>query len=218
MWYTHYKKVKEENLDLVNDLYRDVLSLITIKDWRNLLDVYNSDKDLEWDAEEYFHEYSRDNDKNITLANYNSDWWFCKTARKLYDIAVVIGYAFDSYLSNSREFSSDCYRETEWHIDSIIEWMEDKNKELVLEWLVGYIKAELDIEDYKEEDLEKISEKVVEYCKANTPADEEEEEERDYEEEKEQDLNEIAESIWMWYTSWQTWNWNSWYLEYNQII
>jgi hypothetical protein len=60
---------------------------------------------------------------------------------------------------------------------------------------VGYIKAELDIEDYKEEDLEKISEKVVEYCKANTPADEEEEEERDYEEEKEQDLNEIAESI-----------------------
>lgn len=62
------------------------------------------------------------------------------------------------------------------------------------------------------------SDKVVEYCKANTPADEEEEEERDYEEEKEQDLNEIAESIWMWYTSWQTWNWNSWYLEYNQII
>ena len=94
-------------------------------------------------------------DKNITLANYNSDWWFCKTARKLYDIAVVISYAFDSYLRNSREFSSDCYRETEWHIDSIIEWMEDKNKELVLEWLVGYIKAELDIEDYKEEDLEK---------------------------------------------------------------
>lgn len=164
MWYTHYKKVAEENIDLVNDLYRDVLSLITIKDWRNLLDVYNSDKDLEWDAEEYFHEYSRDDDKNITLANYNSDWWLCKTARKLYDIAVVIGYAFDSYLRNSREFSSDCYRETEWHIDSIIEWMEDKNKELVLEWLVGYIKAELDIEDYKEEDLEKISERVIYYC------------------------------------------------------
>jgi len=29
---------------------------------------------------------------------------------------------------------------------------------------VGYIKAELDIEDYKEEDLEKISERIIYYC------------------------------------------------------
>lgn len=165
MWYTHYKTIKTDRTDLLNDFYRDILSLIKIQDWRNLLEIYNSDRDLEWEAEEYFHEYSRDDNENITIAN--KDWrWFCKTARKMYDIAVLLSYAFDDYLCWIDEISWDYRTETEKFIKQIVEGMRVKDLYEIKFWLLEYIENELD-NDYDIKDINNICEKIIKYCDEN---------------------------------------------------
>jgi len=197
MGYTLYHTFKSDEREEINWLYQDLLSLITIDDWRNLLEIFKADPDLEWEANDYFHEWGREN-WLPTIRGKADGRGFCKTARKIYDIAVLLTYCFDEYLSWTNESSWDYYWDTEkyvaWIIDSMrcidVSWLKDN--------LWSYIEAELNSDDYKDEDINNICNKVISYCEENH-------EERDYER--------IAE----WFTSWNTWNWNYRSLNYNQL-
>jgi hypothetical protein len=114
MWYTHYwrelelQKYPEELVFIFNDAYRDFLrSWVTIE-WKhiNLLSVFmNADKDSP-EFDEHFHEYATWASWEPILFTEDLSWSFCKTARKSYDVAVVLTLLLASIILN-KNYSSD---------------------------------------------------------------------------------------------------------------
>lgn len=134
MWYTHYfwdvndrkvwvdEETMEGFIDALNESYREFLQVIIDPDSKlNLLEIYNTASNLERFPEDStltkeeadkieaihercFHEYSWDDEDKITLVGKDNS--FCKTARKIYDLAVILTLqiAWDLWQWN---FSSD---------------------------------------------------------------------------------------------------------------
>jgi len=133
MGFTHYwsdlevNKYPEELISIFNQAYQDFLrSWVTI-DWRhiNLFSVFFQMDDNEDLFNEHFHEYATWASWQPILFGDDSWWAFCKTARKSYDVAVVLTLCLASNVLN-KPYSSD------WRI---------VNTFFMLEW---YIEHELD--------------------------------------------------------------------------
>lgn len=94
MGYTlHFREMNEqltqEQMDIGNSLYQTLLTnIIHPESQLNLLDIFNRRSDVHL-FEECFHEWQTGTEGQPTLfSKSKSDWGFCKTARKIYDLAV----------------------------------------------------------------------------------------------------------------------------------
>ena len=215
MWYTHYHSIKSEQYEAINELYRWVLSRLTIKDGRNLLEIFNADKELEWEADGYFHECSQDEDWNIEISV--SDWFdFTKTARKMYDVAIVLAYAFDDWLCWNHNSSWDYNNVSGSYIREIADWfwISQIHIKTNLRW---YIQEELDENMYTIEMIDNVCKFVYEFAQdySQKEQDEEVEDEVNMEEKDEEDMQEISDRIANWFTSGITWNGRGRTLELN---
>lgn len=163
MWYTHYHTFQSEwKEDIVNGLYKWVLKLLRAEDGiTSLFWVFMSDKDCEWEADKYFHEYSRDDAGEISIWT-DEDWSFTKTDRKKYDIAVVLAYAFDDWLSwvNSTDWESKSY------IRKINDWFSISRIHIKTN-LCRYIQAELDETMYTTDEIDEVCKFAYDYAQEN---------------------------------------------------
>lgn len=151
MWYTHYlqrrdasEPIAETQKDIVNEFYRKALRLIIDDNsWLDLLALSQAEADNEAEFNEAFHEYWWD-DSNIQTALNNTweDFVCCKTARKIYDPAIVLSYTLLSY-TKAYNFSSD-WDVTMFDIDCKA-WMAVS--------LRTYIENELEHQDFDIEEL-----------------------------------------------------------------
>lgn len=99
MGFTHYwsdleiNKYPEWLIRIFNEAYQDFLrSWVTI-DWKhiNLFSLFFTSDENEDLFNEHFHEYTQWASWEPLLFGYDEDEWsFCKTARKSYDVAVVL--------------------------------------------------------------------------------------------------------------------------------
>lgn len=115
MGFTHYwdylelSKYPEGLIDVFNQAYQDFLrSWVTIEGKHlNLFSTFfkmNEDEDL---FNEHFHEYTTwASWEPLLFSNDGEDWNFCKTARKSYDVAVVLTLFLASIVLN-KEYNSD---------------------------------------------------------------------------------------------------------------
>ncbi len=135
MWYTHYndKEITEET----NELYRELLAVIPTDEGPSLLTLFKAheadEEKHEVQFEKYFHEYWWTEEGLPRLSSS-----FTKTARKRYDIAVILSYAYNS-LVNWWEMDWD-YRSN--NNEDIVQWIQEQNVELLTMWLIYYIKEE----------------------------------------------------------------------------
>lgn len=117
MWYTHYwsdlevNKYPEWLVSIFNQAYQDFLrSWVTI-DWKhiNLFSLFFTSDENEDLFNEHFHEYTQWASWEPLLFGYDEDSWnFCKTARKSYDVAVVLALHLASVVLDER-YSSDWF-------------------------------------------------------------------------------------------------------------
>lgn len=114
MGYTHYwsdleiNKYPEWLVSIFNQAYQDFLrSWVTI-DWKhiNLLSVFMNQDDNPEEFDEHFHEYCIWPSWEPILFGDDSWWTFCKTARKSYDVAVVLTLRLASVVV-WKDYSSD---------------------------------------------------------------------------------------------------------------
>jgi len=114
MWYTHYfgdlelEKYPEGLIDTFNQAYQDFLRVwVTIEGKHlNLFSIFfkmDEDEDL---FNEHFHEYSTGASWQPLLFSSDPGWTFCKTARKSYDVAVVLTLHLASVMIG-KDYSSD---------------------------------------------------------------------------------------------------------------
>lgn len=114
MWYTHYwsdlelEKYSDELISIFNQAYQDFLrSWVTI-DWKhiNLFSVFmNKDEDEET-LDLHFHEWATWASWQPLLFWEDRSWTFCKTARKSYDVAVVLTLCLAANVLD-KSYSSD---------------------------------------------------------------------------------------------------------------
>lgn len=116
MWYTHYwsdlevGKYPEWLVSIFNQAYQDFLrSWVTI-DWKhiNLFSLFFQSDENEDLFNEHFHEYTQWASWEPLLFPFEDDWSyaFCKTARKSYDVAVVLALHLASVVI-WKDYSSD---------------------------------------------------------------------------------------------------------------
>lgn len=137
MWYTHYfSDLKDhECLDIIyQDFLKSIIEPITKM---NLYDLFVSYNNKEWNElwnltfEQCFHEVCWDKDNKPIFSL--QEWWFsfCKTNRKLYDIAIVLTQVLAYKKWFLEELSSDwdlTIFEKDWNIkDQIFSYV---NKQL----------------------------------------------------------------------------------------
>lgn len=114
MWYTHYwgdlelAKYPEGLISTFNQAYQDFLRVwVTIEEKHlNLFSTFfkmDEDEDL---FNEHFHEYSTGASWQPLLFGSDSGWTFCKTARKSYDVAVVLTLHLASVMTG-KDYNSD---------------------------------------------------------------------------------------------------------------
>lgn len=114
MGFTHYwndlelSKYPEGLIDVFNQAYQDFLrSWVTIEGKHlNLFSTFfkmDEDEDL---FNEHFHEYSTGASWQPLLFGSDTGWTFCKTARKSYDVAVVLTLYLASVVT-WKDYSSD---------------------------------------------------------------------------------------------------------------
>ena len=212
MWYTIYHKFKSTGQEkLVNEFYRWILKKIQTKRW-SLYWVFHADSDEIRDL--LFHEYAQD-DIDICI-DTDPNWGFTKTARKLYDIAVLLTYLFDDYLSWwVLDTSWDWDNDTDKIIQDLFVWYTERDAEVILIYLNKYIETELDPKEYEETNLKDIADMIVEYLENNKLSKEEIEQAREEVYDKTNpdpddiDLEHIADNIKNWFTSWERrlWRW-----------
>lgn len=118
MGYTHYWSDLEVNkypdwlISIFNQAYQDFLrSWVTI-DWKNinLFSLFFQSDENEDLFNEHFHEYTQWASWEPLLFPFEDDWSyaFCKTARKSYDVAVVLALHLASVILDKR-YSSDWF-------------------------------------------------------------------------------------------------------------
>lgn len=123
MGFTHYwsdlklENYPDELISLFNQAYQDFLrSWVTIN-WKhiNLFSVFLKLDDDEETFNEHFHEYTKWASWEPLLFHRENWWGFCKTARKSYDVAVVLTL-YLAYIITWKEYSSDgrVVRSFEW--------------------------------------------------------------------------------------------------------
>lgn len=204
MGYTHYysETVKRKDstsvetfdtyIGIINDSYREFLS--AIKDpisWWDLQLIYDNRDEDEETFDRCFHEYWWWHDNIIQLLNKDDEsFQFCKTARKIYDVAVVLSLQLsasvwqwdwssdsDNALLPIQEYCENELEDYEYDFSRLIEIYERRSNQL----------QELDFED-------NIEEEKPYSCYADIP---------------EADLEFIWEQIKTWVTSIQltTWQW-----------
>jgi len=146
MGYTHYwsdlevNKYPEWLVSIFNQAYQDFLrSWVTI-DWKhiNLFSLFFTSDENEDLFNEHFHEYTQWASWEPLLFGYDEDSWnFCKTARKSYDVAVVLAL----------------------HLASVVIWKDYSSDGSLIHsfWMLEeYIKDELDCSWNYVYDLEKL--------------------------------------------------------------
>lgn len=115
MWYTHYwsdleiNKYPEWLISIFNQAYQDFLRAWVTIDWKhiNLFSVFHKIDEDENLFNEHFHEYSTWASWEPILFLQEDGWWqFCKTARKSYDVAVVLALHLASVILD-KKYSSD---------------------------------------------------------------------------------------------------------------
>lgn len=94
MGYTAYyremnNQLTQEQIDIGNNLYRTLLAnIIHPGSKKNLLEIFNEGQDSTL-FDECFHEWAVDDHKlPVLFSKDDPTWAFCKTARKIYDLAV----------------------------------------------------------------------------------------------------------------------------------
>lgn len=196
MGYTHYHTFQSEGKDdIVNGLYKWVLKLLRAEDGiTSLFWVFMADKEVQGDADKYFHEYSLNEAGEISIWT-DEDWSFTKTDRKKYDIAVVLAYAFDDWLS--WVVSKDYIRE-------INDWFSISRIHIKTN-LWRYIQAELDETMYTTDEIDEVCKFAYDYAQENLDTKEDVEEENQ-DEIDESNMQEISERIANGFTSGITWN------------
>lgn len=114
MWYTHYwwdlelENYSDELISIFNQAYQDFLrSWVTI-DWRhiNLFSVFMNKDEDEDTLDLHFHEWTVWASWQPLLFWEDRTWTFCKTARKSYDVAVVLTLCLAALVLN-KSYSSD---------------------------------------------------------------------------------------------------------------
>ncbi len=146
MGFTHYwadleiEKYPEWLISIFNQAYQDFLrSWVTI-DWKhiNLFSLFFQSDENEDLFNEHFHEYAQWASWEPILFGDDSWWTFCKTARKSYDVAVVLAL----------------------HLASVVIWKDYSSDGRVIKsfpHLKEYIRAELDRSfEYNLEQLESL--------------------------------------------------------------
>lgn len=213
MGYTHYFE-DTSNIDpKTNALLNEILEYIYTDETKtvSLSDVFaKNDDELE---DGFFHETSRDKNADwkriFILPSYDGDWWsFTKTARKKYDIAILLSAIYE-WIAIRNDFK---WVSSDWNIDHVkngfIRFLDTKDiSELQVE-LDKYIDEELGYWEDKYEttvNFDKIYEIIEKYSKLATNFDiskfENYESDEQKEMDKENELNEIARLIKEWYTS-----------------
>jgi len=149
MWYTHYFNKKISKNKKTKEIFRGILWLLKTKENKTLLELWEEKKHLlnedydkfyEWEIGAYFHETSWDND----LLPVISDMWFMKTARKLYDIALVV--ALSHY--KSRYYGDMWWDWGEDNISYMAIALRNKDKSEFEAFLLKYM-IEEDIDKYQ---------------------------------------------------------------------
>lgn len=207
MGYTIYHKFRSEwQEELVNKFYRNLLGCMYVK-WKSLLNLF-------WDNEvkdNYFHEFATD-DKWLPAIDTNPEWWFTKTARKKYDIAIVLTYLFDDLLSGwDCTTDGDYEKVSEWYVKDMLEAMIQKNDSWLSTALRRYIKQELQpyfdkLEEYTEEEVKDVVWVVMKYCEEED-IDEDELYDKTHQEPDDTDLEHIWKQVADWYKQWERRNW-----------
>ena len=115
MGYTHYwddLKIQEYPDDLIsvfNRAYQDFLGSWVTIEWKhiNLFSLFFKREDEEGLFNEHFHEWAQGASWGAILFGKEINAWnFCKTARKSYDVAVVLTLLLASIVLN-KDYSSD---------------------------------------------------------------------------------------------------------------
>ncbi len=115
MGYTHYwddLKIQEYPDDLIsvfNRAYQDFLGSWVTIEWKhiNLFSLFFKREDEEELFNEHFHEWAQGASWGAILFGKEINAWnFCKTARKSYDVAVVLTLLLASIVLN-KDYSSD---------------------------------------------------------------------------------------------------------------
>lgn len=199
MWYTHYNDAPIT--DEVNELYQDLLDIIEVDNNISLLDVWKISRtpSAEWTyvndtankvMNEYFHEISRDEKWMPVLADE-----FTKTARKKYDVAVLLWYL----AADITQWVDPAW---DWE-DSSIKWLmihlQNLDKSEATDALIIYIQDEyIDIE-HDADFLYDLIDKTVDFLEAHWISKQED-----------PDLDDIWHRISNWITSgnsdWWIWN------------
>lgn len=213
MWFTHYHTFQSEGKeDIVNGLYQWVLKLLRAEDGiTSLFWVFMADKEVQWEAYKYFHEYSQ-NDAGEIVIWTDKDLCFTKTARKKYDIAVVLAYVFDDWLSWVNNPSRDYDNVSEGYIREINDWFSISRIHIKAN-LWRYIQAKLDETMYTTYEIDEVckfafdyAQECVEMKKDTEDGEDEDEDDIDQEEKDEEDIEEISDRIANGFTSGITWN------------
>ena len=150
MWYTHYLekntwvvKLPDTQKNIINTFYKNVLRKIYVR-WQSLFDIAMKWYKADYDTDEYkifdacFHEWQHEVDEpHEPIIFWREDDWFnfTKTARKVYDLPIVLAYTLASYTKAFR-FSSD------WDVSMF--WLDSDNS--IAYDIETYCKNELDDE------------------------------------------------------------------------
>ena len=137
MWYTQYNswEITQET----KELYTELLKVIFVKDWPSLYHLWmaslvggepNIDHPL---FNNYFHEVARREEWLPCLSDS-----FTKTARKRYDIAVLLAYIHNAKQLNKPQNWDYSFRSCSDIKQGILE----KNVELLTLWIIEYITSE----------------------------------------------------------------------------
>ena len=156
------QKYPEWLISIFNQAYQDFLRTWVIIDWKhiNLFSVFFKREEDEELFDEHFHEYSTWASWEPLLFNIDDKWSyaFCKTARKSYDVAVVLTLHLASVVLDKSYSSDGRVIYTFWQLE---EYIKD---ELDCSW--NYI--------YDLQDLENLFDiwlnKAIAFCDENKDA------------------------------------------------
>ena len=134
--------MSKQQIDIANALFRTLLSTIIqpAAQYRStILNIWNEyiiSGNLSYEPffEENFHEYSYDPEtKHPTLYGHTTEdsWWFCKTARKRYDLAVyaTIKAVYDGLwleFASDWDVSAPNYLSLENYVEQELRWWKFK--------------------------------------------------------------------------------------------
>ena len=160
MWYTHY--CSNLKTDLVDELYEKLLDEIKTDEWETLLNLikkHEKDWKNQKEVDEYFHDYAYNTEKwHMTLVED-----FTKTARKRYDVAVLLAYLalhIIEWDELSWDWEDENVRPLEKHLAL---W----NVNSAAFYLQEYIENEsIDIE-LSDEEAEKLVKLTIDFIKEN---------------------------------------------------